>query len=175
MAVSTIQQPDAGLELKVPCKGLLAHLCTSRVFCYPTSLEVQAFLKQAVIEGADGMSAFTPVQALDPNDLRFKISWGTPDIPAFGFGVDVRVTVEAIDLQTKQSQASVEQEMSLHLALLKPSLDATGEILVLESEWPGQHTLAQFLVAPQACLTSIFKSAPTLKKLQAWQAKIRLE
>jgi len=149
VAVSTIQQPDAGLELKV-----------------------QAFLKQAVIEGADGMSAFTPVQAIDPNDLRFKISWGTPDIPAFGFGVDVRVTVEAIDLQTKQSQASVEQEMSLHLALLKPSLDATGEILVLESEWPGQHTLAQFLVAPQACLTSIFKSAPALKKLQVQFAGI---
>lgn len=149
VAVSTIEQPDAGLELKV-----------------------QAFLKQAVIEGADGMSAFTPVQAIGPNDLRFKISWGTPDVPAFGFGVDVRVKVEAIDLQTKQSQASVEQEMSLHLALLKPSLDATGEILVLESEWPGQHTLAQFLVAPQACLTSVFKSAPALKKLQVQFAGI---
>ena len=144
IATSTIQQPDAGLELKV-----------------------EAFLKQAVIEGADGMSAFTPVQARGPNDLRFKVSWGTPDRPAFGLGVDVHVKVEAIDLATKQPQASVEQEMSLHLALLKPSLDVTGEVLVLESEWPGQHTLAQFLVAPHACLTSVFKSAPSVKKLQA--------
>ena len=143
VAVSTIQQPDAGLELKV-----------------------QAFLKQAVIEGADGMSAFTPVQAVDPNDLRFKVSWGTADIPAFGLGVDILVKVEAISLVTHQPQASVEQEMSLHLGLLKPSLDLTGEVLVLESEWPGQHTLAQFLVEPKACLTSLFKSAPSLKTLQ---------
>jgi len=143
VASSIIKQPDAGLELKV-----------------------SAFLKQATIEGADGMSAFTPVEAVGPNDLRFKVSWGTPDRPAFGLGVDVKVTVEAIDLKTSQPQASVEQEMSLHLGLLSPSLDVTGEVLVLEEEWPGSHTLAQFLVAPEACLTSVFKSAPQVTNLQ---------
>ena len=31
--------------------------------------------EEAVVEGADGMSAFTPVQAVDPSDLRMKASW----------------------------------------------------------------------------------------------------
>ena len=35
-------------------------------------LKVTAFLQSASIEGADGMSDFSPVHADGPNDLRFK-------------------------------------------------------------------------------------------------------
>ena len=55
--------------------------------------------------------------------------------------------------------------MQLHLALLKPSLEAVGEVLVLASEWPGTRSLAQLVVAPKACLSSQLKQAPLLKML----------
>jgi len=143
LMTTTVKQPDAGLELKVT-----------------------AFLKSASIEGADGMSDFSPVQAVGPNDLRFKVSWGTADIPAFGLGVDVKVQVEAVDLTSGKSQASMEQEMSLHLAVLKPSLDVQGEVQVLAAQWPGTRSLAQMLVAPKQCLTSMLKQAPTVKSVE---------
>ncbi|CAK9075404.1 unnamed protein product [Durusdinium trenchii] len=143
LMTTTVKQPDAGLELKVT-----------------------AFLKSASIEGADGMSAFSPVEAVGSNDLRFKVSWGTAERPAFGFGVDVKLEVEAVDLSSGKSQASMEQEMSLHLAVLKPSLEVLGEVQVLASEWPGTRSLAQLLVAPKECLTSVLKQTPAVKSLQ---------
>lgn len=143
LMTTTVKQPDAGLELRVT-----------------------AFLKSASIEGADGMSDFSPVAAVGPNDLRFKVSWGTAKRPAFGLGVDVKVQVEAVDLSSGKSQAAMEQEMSLHLAVLSPSLEVQGEVQVLAREWPGTRSLAQLMVALKQCLTSMLKQAPLLKSVQ---------
>lgn len=140
LLTSTIQQPDAGLKLKL-----------------------EVFLVQAVVDGADGMSSFSPVQAAGPEDLSFEVAWGA----ALGLGVEVKVNMEAIDLATGQSQGSVVQEMSLHLGLMQPSLGITAQALVLADQWPGRHTLAQLLLEPRACLTSIFQSAPQVQTLEA--------
>jgi len=140
LLTSTIQQADAGLKLKL-----------------------EVFLVQAVVDGADGMSSFSPVEAVGPEDLRFEVAWGA----ALGLGVEVKVNMEAIDLATGQSQGSVVQEMSLHLGLMQPSLGITAQALVLADQWPGRHTLAQLLLEPRACLTSIFQSAPQVQTLEA--------
>ena len=137
---TTIQQPDAGLELKL-----------------------EVFLVQAVIEGADGMSTFSPVQAVGPDQLRFKVGWGA----ALGLGVEMKVNLEAVSLATGKPQASVLQQMKLHIGLQQPSLDVTSAVLVLADQWPGRHTLAQFVLEPRQCVTSIFQSAPRVVSLEA--------
>eukprot|EP00913_Durusdinium_trenchii_P012674 g11901.t1 len=128
LMTTTVKQPDAGLELKVT-----------------------AFLKSASIEGADGMSAFSPVEAVGSNDLRFKVSWGTAERPAFGFGVDVKLEVEAVDLSSGKSQASMEQEMSLHLAVLKPSLE--GHVLKQTPAVKSLQMKFENLAAPLSFIT----------------------
>ncbi|CAJ1338319.1 unnamed protein product [Effrenium voratum] len=139
LMTTTVKQPDAGIELKVT-----------------------AYLNSATVEGMDGMNSFSPVKALNPNDLSFKVGWGA----AFGLGVDVKVQMEAVDLASGQTQASVEQEMILHLALQQPSLAVSSEVQVLSAEWPGKRTLAQMAIAPKECFTSVLKQPPTLKSLQ---------
>eukprot|EP00931_Biecheleriopsis_adriatica_P004922 TRINITY_DN106506_c0_g1_i1.p1 TRINITY_DN106506_c0_g1~~TRINITY_DN106506_c0_g1_i1.p1 ORF type:complete len:1265 (+),score=245.40 TRINITY_DN106506_c0_g1_i1:527-3796(+) len=128
-------------------------------------LQTQIFLRQAVIEGGQSISGFSPLKAAGPNDLVFNLSFGTKEEPSLGIGLNVMARVEAIDVTSSTPPTSIDQEMQLHLGLTEPAVAVEAEVLVDAERWPGSRTLAQLLVDPKGCTTSVLVKAPKVRKL----------
>lgn len=141
---STLDEPGAGLKL-----------------------QIQVYLKNATVNGADSINNFSPLHAVGPNDLALNISFGTPTESALELGVDMIIKVAALDLATGELQSSVESEVSFHLGLLDPALRVMAEVLVDEDQWQKPRTLGQLLLGAKGCLSSLLYRPPILKVLDA--------
>ncbi|CAE8735620.1 unnamed protein product, partial [Polarella glacialis] len=139
---TSIQQPGAGIEL-----------------------QVQVFLKQVTLEGVESLRELKPLRAFGPNELEFGASLGTQEQPSVGVGVDIRARMQAVDTTRGIALASVEEELSLHLGLLEPSLKLNTEVLISEKESQKRKTVGQFFVGAEGCLKSLLIRPPLLKSL----------
>mmetsp|Transcript_104157 Transcript_104157/g.184980 ORF Transcript_104157/g.184980 Transcript_104157/m.184980 type:complete len:1182 (+) Transcript_104157:79-3624(+) len=131
------------------------------------ALQVEVFVKELAVEGAESVREFSPLHAAHPDELEFNLSFGTTEQPSTGLRTHILAHVKSVDLSSGEAQASIDQELSFHLGLSHPALALRAEVLVDEAEWQTQHTLGQLLIGAKSCFTSVLKRSPVLRSLKA--------
>jgi hypothetical protein len=124
-------------------------------------LGLKVFINSMTLDGIDGVSNFTPVEAVNATDLISSLNLGTSQNSALA--LHCSLTIQIVTAVPGSPQNAINESVSFGVGIKQPGFG--GQIWMPVRNSCAKHTLGQWFFTPVGCTRDVLVAAPQLRQL----------